>query len=183
MSSYGVPTSFGVGQQDEILDVEDARRFVGRLDRASHAAEVPRLAVRHRRVGDPLELLAGEPNLLVKLVRVVECRPKAARVLEHQVEAVDVLPHLRRDDLAHAAGVFAGRGQAGEDRVRIVAVERQKADHVFFGRAESYDLANAAWSPVVITSGSHCCTGIAGRSRFRFRLTEMKRATFSARST
>src|SRR5580704_2316912 len=49
--------------------------------------------------------------------------------------------------------------------------------------AAAYALAKAAWSPDVITSGSHCCTGSPGKSRFRFKLTEMKRATFSARST
>ena len=42
---------------------------------------------------------------------------------------------------------------------------------------------NSASSPVVTTSGHHCCPASPGMSRLRFRLTAMKRATFSARST
>ena len=49
---------------------------------------------------------------------------------DHQVELVELLPHRRGDHLAHGAGVFARRAQAGEDRIGIALVEREKLDRL-----------------------------------------------------
>ena len=123
-----------LGQQDEVLHVENARRLVGPLEHAAQLAEVPGLAVRHRGVGDAQELLAGNVHPLEKRVRIVEHFVERAAVADHQVELVDVLPHLGGNDLAHAAGVLAGRPQAGQNRIRILGVERQELDDAFLGR-------------------------------------------------
>ena len=65
-----------------------------------------------------------------ELVRVASRLAACRRRLHHQVELVELLPHLGRDDLAHGAGVLAGGAQAGEDRIRVLRVERQELDDV-----------------------------------------------------
>src|SRR5260370_27782266 len=53
--------------------------------------------------------------------------------VHHQVELVELLPHLRRDDLAHGAGVLSGAPQAGADRVDVLLIESQELDDVALG--------------------------------------------------
>ena len=55
-----------------------------------------------------------------RLLRVAQALPRArgSGGIDHQVELVELLPHLRRDDLAHRAGVLAGR-RAGTSRIEL----------------------------------------------------------------
>ena len=74
---------------------------------------------RRRRAGQQLDLAE-------ELVRVDD-RPAPRRAVAHrEVEAVDLLPHLGRDHLAHRAGVLARLLQAGEDRVGVLRVGGQE---------------------------------------------------------
>ena len=102
---------------------------------------------------------------------------------DHQVELVDLLPHLRRDDLAHRPRVLARRAQAGEDRVRILRVEGEELDDVLaaWPRRSAWRMPRCRrWCrPAAATAGADP----TGRSSMRLRLTSMNRATFSARST
>ena len=125
MSSNGVPTSVGVRQQDEVLHVEDARRLVGPLEHAGPSWQKcqasPCVIVASV---TPDEQLAGQLDLVEELVRIVERGRRRAAVADHQVELVDLLPHLGRDDLAHGAGVLARGAQAGEDRIGVLGDRR-----------------------------------------------------------
>ena len=89
---------------------------------------MPGLAVRHRGVGRADQQVAGPLDLREELVVAGRARPH--RVADQQVEPVELLPHVGRDDLAGRAGVFAGARQAGEDRVGVLLVERQKLQDV-----------------------------------------------------
>ncbi len=50
------------------------------------------------------------------------------RRVDHQVELVQLLPHLRGDDLADRPRVLARRAQAGENRVRVLRIEGEELD-------------------------------------------------------
>src|SRR6185369_11861148 len=49
-------------------------------------------------------------------------------------ELVDLLPHLRRDDLAHRSRVLARRAQARQDRAGVLLIEGEEADDRFLRR-------------------------------------------------
>ena len=184
MSSTGVPTSCDGRQQEEVLHVEDARGLVGALE---HAARAGRSAS-----ASPCVIVASVTpanswlamlDRREQLLRVGQPLAVCGGVVHHQVELVELLPHLRRDDLAHRAGVLARRAQARDDRVRVLRVERQELDDVLLRRARR----SASRTPrcrrwcrrAAATAGRRP----RGRSSIRLRFTSMKRATFSARST
>ena len=50
------------------------------------------------------------------------------RLLDHQVEAVDLLPHLRRDDLPDRPRILPRRPQARDNRVGVFTVKRQELE-------------------------------------------------------
>ena len=117
-------------EQQEVFHVENSRRLVGALHVAAHAAEVPRLAVLHCLVLRTFNQVARTPDMLEERVGIRE-RPAAGVLFaKEQVEAVHFLPHLRGNDLAHRTGVLPRPGQAGDDGVGILPVERQELDHV-----------------------------------------------------
>ena len=59
-------------QQEKVFDVEDPRGLVGPLELPAQPAEMPALVVRHRRVGDAREGLAGRLHRSEQLVRVAD---------------------------------------------------------------------------------------------------------------
>jgi hypothetical protein len=103
---------------DRRLDLR-LRRLQQRVSRAEHAGgdvdaleelpelrEVPALVVLERLVGQPLEQHRAGHDLPVKILRrFVEARRGVA---QGPVERVEAFPHLVRDRLADAAGVFSG---------------------------------------------------------------------------
>ena len=116
------------GQQEEVLHVEDARGFVRALEELAQAAEVPGFVAAHGVVQAAGKQRAVQAHFGQEIVRGGQgLRALAHRVVDQQVEAVDVLPHLHRNDLAHRAGVLAGRAQAGYQGVCVVAVAQQES--------------------------------------------------------
>ena len=124
----------GVGARpgrDVVLYVEDAGGLIGPLDESAEFDEVPRLVAGHGCAGDSAEKVAGLFDLSVEGLRRLLADGALGRlVLKAQVEAIELLPHLRRDDLADGAGVLAGRAEAGEDGVAVAGVEAQEPDGV-----------------------------------------------------
>jgi hypothetical protein len=53
--------------------------------------------------------------------------------VDHQVQAVQLEPHLGGNDLADAPGILARGAQAGEDGVGILGVESEEFDNVALG--------------------------------------------------
>ena len=75
------------------------------------------------------------PDLLIDRNRSCgSVRLPVCRGIHPQVELVELLPHLRRDDLAHRAGVLARRPQAGADRVDVLLIEGEELDDVLLRR-------------------------------------------------
>ena len=149
MSSNGVPTSASLGSRmkyftsriREVLSARSSIRPSWQKCQASPCVIVASVT--------PRNCWPETLTLLEEVVRIVEHVFERAAVADHQVELVDVLPHLGRDDLADAAGVFAGRPQAGQDRIRVLGVEREKLDDAFLGgRAD-------ALLKLVVVAGDH----------------------------
>ncbi len=79
----------------------------------------------------PVEQVAGHPDRREQILRVGPVF--GVRGIHHQVELVELLPHLRRDDLAHGAGVLARGAQTGPDRVGALVIEGEELDDVALG--------------------------------------------------
>ena len=122
------------GEQDEVLDVQDARGLVGALQQRAQADELPRLVVTHGDVQYAVDQVTAHANLVAEGRQVRGFAPAAFR-REQQVEAVDLLPHFRRDGLPYAARIFPGGQDARIDRTGILRVESQEAHHVLAGGA------------------------------------------------
>ncbi len=122
-----MPTSCIARQEHEVLHVEDARGFVGALELAPEADEVPRLVVRHRRIGHPLKEVATEPDLAKHVEQELGLRNRALG-LNLQVHAVDLRPHFRRDRLAHRPRVLPAQAEARRNGVRVRVVVREVLD-------------------------------------------------------
>src|SRR6266513_1443138 len=122
----------GRRQKDEILDVQNSGRLVGALQGPPKAREMPWLSMRHGRVGQSHKKMTGQFRLAEKFLR--RTQSSLRRVAGREVELVDLLPHLRRDDLTHRSGVFARRTNARKYRVWILAVESEELQHVLEGR-------------------------------------------------
>ena len=75
-----------------------------------------------------------------ELVRIAQAALARGRRGDHQIELIHLLPHLRRDHVAHRARVFPRRH--GHDRIEFsfFFVQRQEPDDVLFGcRAVALD--------------------------------------------
>ena len=183
MSSNGVPTSSTRRQQHEVLHVEDARGLVGPLEQPAQPAEVP---------ASPCDIVASVMPANRWLASLTAAKnscgslssPPAARPShDHQVELVQLLPHLRRDDLAHRCGRSRARraGRRGSSWGSRVSKVRNWMTFCCVGLAVALrrTARDRRWCrPAAPTAASEP----PGRSSIRFRLTSMKRATFSARS-
>ena len=53
-------------------------------------------------------------------------RSRARARAQEQVDAVDLLPHLDRDLVAHHAGVLPRQGDGGDDGVRVILLEDEE---------------------------------------------------------
>src|SRR5581483_8238843 len=120
-------------QQNEIFDVENAGGFVGALELATEAAEVPAFAVGHGGVRQAHEEVAGQLHLIEEIVRRLDDFAAGAGGIDHQIIAIELKPHLGGDHFADGAGVFAGGAEAGDDGIGIVPVEGQEVDDVVLG--------------------------------------------------
>ena len=126
-------------EQDEVFHVEDARSLVGAFQGAAQAGEVPRLAVGHGGGGLAGEEMTGVLDLAEELLQQTERLWVLRRGVDHQVEFVQLEPHLGGDDLPDGAGVFARGAEAGEDGVRVHRIEGEELNHVWLrGRAAAF---------------------------------------------
>ncbi len=95
----------------------------------SELGEQPALIVRHGLVGEPLEHeRAGHDRAEKIIVRFFECFGGVFG-LEGPVDGVEIFPHLRGDEFAHAAGVFAGAYEAVDDAVGVLVGEGHVVAH------------------------------------------------------
>ena len=62
------------------------------------------------------------------LVRLDPVRGRPGGALHGQVEAIDLLPHFKRDVLPRHARVLASRCNRGENRVGIASIEHQESN-------------------------------------------------------
>ena len=120
-------------QQQKVLHVEDPRGLVGAFQVAAQPAEMPALVVRHRRVGDAGELVARHFDDREQMLGVAEAVGIEGRRVDHQVELVQLLPHLRRDHLADRARVLAGGAETGSNRVGVVGIVREELNDALLG--------------------------------------------------
>ena len=120
----------GVGQQDEILHIHEARNLVGTFQKTPHPPEMPAVAPRDGGVHDAEKQLAAHFDLVVELLETEQIHGLVRSLLDAQIKPVDVLPHFLRDGFADGAGVFAGLEQAGEYRVGVARVEGHEKQHV-----------------------------------------------------
>ena len=116
-------------QQHEILDVKYPGGFVCPLDHHADACKVPGFAMAHGGVHQAGKKVAAHLDDLEKAVRIFYRHGRALIVGQFQVEIVQMLPHLRRNDLANGAAVFPCRRQAGQDGIWVFPVKRQKMAH------------------------------------------------------
>ena len=168
------------GQQDEILDVQDAGGLVGAFER------VPR----RMKCQASLWLMVTSLTPWNRWQAMRTWRQNsgsrssalAALAGHQQVQAVDLLPHFRGDGLAHRAGVLARRQHAGADGVGILRDRKPGTDHVALRGLAVSSPGTPARSPVVSTMGGHCSAIRPADRASGCWFTPMKRATFSARS-
>ena len=87
----------------------------------------------YRCVGYAPEVVGAHPDLFEKGRLISLNRRIFTGTMDGEIDVVEVLPHLRRNGLPDRAGIFAGRRDARENRIRILRVERQKFEHRIFG--------------------------------------------------
>ena len=132
IASKGVPTSSAERSRrkyftSRMREVLSARSSMRPRREKCHASPL-----RHRGVGDAVEQVAGLPDgCRKKSCGFVQAAGRLRGGFDDQVKPVQLQPHLRGDDLADAAGVFPRGTQAGKNRVRVLAVEREELDDVF----------------------------------------------------
>ena len=103
--------------------------------------------MRHGGIGDAGEEVAREFDFGEKGGRRFEALLAAGGIVDHEIKLVQLKPHFRRNNFPDRPGVFTRGTQAGDDGVRIVAVEGQKLDDVVLrGLA-------AAFSEVLVVPG------------------------------
>ena len=124
-------SGIGVGNEQVVLHIQGPGRLLGPFQELTGLQKVPAVLPGHRAVGHALEEVAKFGHRAVEEVGVLDPDRSdrggapAPAALEPEVEAVKRLPHLAGDLMAHGPGLLAGPGHAGDDRVRIVGVERQ----------------------------------------------------------
>ena len=103
------------GEENVVLDVEDAGGLVRSFEEFSEIDELVSLVPREGRAGEALEEVGVLLDLLKELVR--PGLPDYAGVfrLQEVVSLVQRLEHLEGDLVAHLAGVFPSGEKTGDD--------------------------------------------------------------------
>ena len=112
-----------------MADIQDARRLVRALDVFADLHELPALIAHDGRVGQPLEMQRAGLDFLEKFVGTFVPHFAGAVGLNEEMQAVQLLPHFNRDLITHHPRVLAGRGDGGDNRVRVVRAENQELRH------------------------------------------------------
>ena len=111
--------------------VHDAAGHVGTFDVATQGQERQRIAF----VEDDLEhagqCMSGVGDSIQKAVARAPGRGFGGMLAHIQVEFVDLLPHLARQDVAHGAGDLAGAGDGSQHRSGILGIGDDELDHRF----------------------------------------------------
>ncbi len=123
----------GLGQEDEVLHVEDARRVVGALDEVSDLAEIVGVVAQHGAEQGATERHHPLLDPLQELRQAVGRKACGLDLRQLVPGRVDALPHVAGDRGTHGAGIVARGADGGLDARRIALVEDQEVDHVLCG--------------------------------------------------
>ena len=110
-----------------VVGAEQRGDGVAALQEAPRLDELPALRVAEGRVGEALEEVDRLLDGAEELVRLPPPDRVDGRAAHGQVEAVDLLPHLGADLLAHLARVLPRGQDAGDHRGGVALVEGQMA--------------------------------------------------------
>src|SRR5215204_2373776 len=108
--------ALGRGQQDVILDVEDACGVVGALDRSTEPGEPEGVVAQHSPISGAVAAERDPLRPLYEADELLAAHLGAAGSLQLKPGPVDCLPYLDRDGGAHRTGVFARELNAVPDR-------------------------------------------------------------------
>src|ERR1017187_7398280 len=112
-----------------LIDLEQRGRGVGAFEIAAQADELPALPVNHGGVADSLEEMNAVDDRGQHIIDAgAELRLHQRRV-NLMIEAVEALPLLTRNFLAHLAGIFARPVDAKCYRRMVEIVEDQFMSH------------------------------------------------------
>ena len=118
-----------------VAHVEDARGLVGALEVAAALDEEPALVADDGGIGQALEEQRAVADGLEEVRRTLAPQFGGARRVEKEIEAVDLLPQLGGDLVAHHAGVLAALADRGDDGVAVGRIEHHELGHVLAGGA------------------------------------------------
>ena len=143
-AEYGGPAE-GVGlagdggdaprRERVVAHVQDARGLVRALQVAAALDEEPALVADDGGVGQALEQQRTVADGLEKIGRAFAPQLGRAGRVEEEVEAVEFLPQLGGDLVAHHAGVLAGLADRGDDGVAVGGAEDHELGHILPGGA------------------------------------------------
>ena len=92
---------------------------------------MPSFVVGHGGIRNAEKKMARAGHIAEEVLRwFIACLERSCGALHHQVETVDLLPHLQRDVLPRDAGILARRHQTRVHRVWIPCVEYQESDDI-----------------------------------------------------
>src|SRR5690606_37083736 len=100
----GLARGLGRALHEVELLVEETRGLVRPFQELAELDEVPAVRMRHGRVGDAVEQAGELADALEEVVAVVLEGPHRLRAEAPEVDAVELLPHLGGDLLAHGPG-------------------------------------------------------------------------------
>ena len=112
------------------LAAHQTHHAVRALEVGAEVEEVPRLIVRQRRSGEPLNMLEALPDLTLKGHAVALCLALASWHRQRLIERVQLLPHLARDRFADPARELARLPHAGHERVGVEPIRQEIKGHV-----------------------------------------------------
>ena len=111
--------------------VDEACGLVGAFETETQAQEMPALITRRGGGGDALELIGGDEHPFIERGALALMQRGGFGRLQEEAQAVDALPQLIGDLIAHGAGVFTRGADAVEDGVGIVGAECEEVGHQF----------------------------------------------------
>ena len=122
---FGRCGEFGMGLRAE-MDVEQAAHQLRALDEAAELEEVPAFAMAQRGVGDAAQRVDLLQHIAEQPRRLMHPDLFDGDGLEPEIEAIQMLPHFRRQLLAHLPRIVAREAERIHQRRRIVAREGER---------------------------------------------------------
>ena len=119
-----------IGQQQVVLDVQDACGHVGAFEERAEQIEPPPFAAHHRVGRDAVEARDPVAHLGIDGGGAFGQQRRLQLAVHLQPQLIQRFPHLFRDAIAHHAGVLARQAQAGADGVGVGALLGHELDHL-----------------------------------------------------